>query len=199
MIRVGDLARQLSEQDVAAVERIVPGGRKLWLLVGETAQGRQTPRLEVYFPPDTTTDKVRRGSMVLLARVTPAGWAIGDPQSLHFLLPAERIAPAESANYAQVAITGRGFDIQTAEDLNRPFLIHGTFDDTTLLSIVDVFRGDPTANPTASLKLPIASIFRFSEDSVRVTLRTGPGSRRYFNLRLQGQRWTVSGQGGGGG
>jgi hypothetical protein len=51
-LRIGDVARQLTEQDITALESLLPSGAKPWLLIGRRAWGEV---VEAYLAPTTTT------------------------------------------------------------------------------------------------------------------------------------------------
>src|SRR5437764_6647278 len=78
-LRIGDVARRMTEQDVAALELALPSGARPWLLIGVRAWGEH---VEAYLAPTSTTPALRRGTVV-------SGQSTG--------------------SYAQVAIPGRSF------------------------------------------------------------------------------------------
>jgi len=47
-LRTGDVARQLTEQDVAALELVLPSGAKPWLLNGDHGHTPDTQFIEAY-------------------------------------------------------------------------------------------------------------------------------------------------------
>src|SRR5579862_6506870 len=128
-LRTGEVARQLADSDVAALEFALPPGAEPWLLDGEPVLVANVQSIDAYLPPDTVTTSLRRGSILSAMRrtVPPTAWAAG-----------------ESASYAQVAIAGRDFDqIQGDDDINRPFRVLGRFDDRDLIELVQFLRSNP--------------------------------------------------------
>src|SRR4029077_3922508 len=106
-LRTGDLARQLTEQDVAELGRVLLSGERPWLLNGDPGQIPNAQFVEAYLSPTSTTPALRRGTVITVMRriAPPLAWT------------AQR---AES--YAQVAIAWRNFDqILGDQDINRPF------------------------------------------------------------------------------
>src|SRR5215471_13842877 len=94
-IRTGDVSRQLTQQDVAALELALPSGAKPWLLNGDPAQIDGLENIQAYLSPTTATSTLRRGPVLFVTRTTSpsAEWFVGG-----------------SGTYAQVAIPGREFD-----------------------------------------------------------------------------------------
>lgn len=71
-LRVGDVAQQLSTQDVVDIERAVSAaGSSAWLLVGVRGQIVGLQSVAMYLPPETATNELRRGRMIELVRVLP--------------------------------------------------------------------------------------------------------------------------------
>src|SRR5712692_4281744 len=79
-LRIGDVARRMTEQNITALESLLPSDAKPWLLIGVRAWGEH---VEAYLAPTTITPALRRGTVVS-GQVT--------------------------RSYAQVAIPGRSFD-----------------------------------------------------------------------------------------
>src|SRR5262249_48040611 len=147
-LRTGDVARQLTEQDIAALELVLPAGGKPWLLNADNAQDANSQYVQAFLPATVSTPALRRGTVITVERRNPLdAWV------------AQR---AES--YAQVAIPGRNFDqIQGDQDLNRPFRVFGRFDDTELVQLVGFLRSNPPTpgvGPDAIQSWPILSIIR---------------------------------------
>jgi hypothetical protein len=95
-LRIGDVARRMTEQDITALESLLPSGAKPWLLIGVRTWGEH---VEAYLAPTTTTPALRRGTVVSWQR---------------------------TGSYAQVTIPGRSFDqIDGDQDINRPFQVKG--------------------------------------------------------------------------
>ena len=98
-------------------------------------------------------------------------------------------------SYAQVAVAGRNFDqIQSDQDINRPFRVIGRFDDSELVRLVDSLRSNPTANGrdfTSIEAWPIVSMVRKMDDSVEIMLRRDALSGQLIKARQAGQDWIV--------
>jgi len=168
-LRIGDVARRMTEQDVAALELALPSGARPWLLIGVRAWGEH---VEAYLAPTTATPVLRRGTVVSGQR---------------------------TGSYAQVAIPGRSFDdIQGDQDINRPFQVIGHFDDAELVSLVRLLRSNPPTRGMASIESsPILSIRRIEDDccdagrrfpsGVLVDLRGTDTSGQAIKLRPAGQ------------
>lgn len=178
-LRTGDVARQLSEQDVAGLEAALPAGAKPWLLDGEPAQAPGLEYVAAYLSPTNTSPVLRRGMVVTVVR------RIRPPVGEWSLLRTE--------SYAQVAIPGRSFnDIQGDQDINRPFRVIGRFDDDELIRLVHFLRSNP---PTRGLDRiqpwPFLSMQRKADDSVQVMLRGSVGRGQAITLRQAGQDWVI--------
>ena len=186
-LRTGDVARKLSQEDVAAIERTLPSGEKPWLLNGERGQVVLSEYIEAYLSTTATTPALRRGMVVsVMRRIRPAvgEWSLSRTES-----------------YAQVAIPGRSFDdIQGDQDINRPFRVIGRFDDDELIRLVRFLRSDPPyrgrsdapyRGPGHIEPWPILSVQRKDDDSVDVTLRGGNLRGQQVTLRQSGQDWVI--------
>jgi len=183
-IRLGDVARLLSDQDVATLRNAVPARQNPWLLVGESGQIRALQYVEAFLPPETTTRELRRGSLVALLRrvvdpAKPGDWLLVDGNDGQKGPP-----PSGGGKYAQVAVAGRAFDqIRSDDDTNRPFRISGQFDDDDLVRIAGFIRSNSS--------MPITYMLRQAEDSVVVWIRRGPMSWLILSLQRQGKGWVV--------
>jgi hypothetical protein len=179
-LRTGDVARQLTEQDIAALELVLPSGARPWLLNGDHGQIPDTQYIEAYLSPTTATSTLRRGPVISVTRrISRLGpWTT------------ERVD-----SYAQVAIAGRKFDdIQDDQDVNRPFRVIGRFDDTELVQLVEFIRSNPPApggGPNTIRSWPILSIDRKVDGSVQVLLSGAALHGQTINLRQAGQDWVV--------
>jgi len=178
--RTGEVARQLTEQDVKSLELVLPADAKPWFLNGDPGQIGNSQYIEVYLAPTTTTPALRRGPVVsVMRRISPpTAWTA---------------RPAE--NYAQVAIPGRKFDeIQGDQDTNRPFRVLGSFDDNDIVQIVTALRSNskPTGQGLNSIQpWPILSINRESDGTARVRTRGAVMQGQFITLRYGGQTWSV--------
>lgn len=179
LLRTGEVARQLADADVAALEQALPQGAKPWLLDGEPVLIADVQTIDAYLPPDTVTTSLRRGPILsAMRRTAPAtAWAVGG-----------------SASYAQVAIAGRNFDqIQGDDDINRPFRVFGRLDDDDLIELVKFLRSNPRkARELGAIKqLPIVSVTRQADDSVEVMLRSGSMQGPWIKLQQAGRGWRI--------
>jgi hypothetical protein len=176
-IRTGDVARQLTEQDVEALELVLPAGAKPWLLNGDHVQVGNLQVVDAYLPPTTATPTLRRGQIIGVSRqIFPTTeWITGAAQS-----------------YAQVAIPGRNFDqIAGDQDINRPFRVVGRFDDTELVRLIVFLRSTPRRGTDAIQSWPILSVNRRADDSVEIRLRGAPLQGQKIRLRQAGQDWVI--------
>ena len=182
-LRTGDVARQLTEQDIAALEMVLPSGAKPWLLDGDRSIRPNTQYIEAYLSPITATSTLRRGSVIAVTRQ---------------IAPRTEWTAEWSVSYAQVAIPGRNFDqIEGDQDINRPFRVIGRFDDSELVQLVEFLRSNPPTpgfgpGPNAIQSWPILSIDRkFMGDTVEVLLRGAVMQGQYIRLRQAGQDWVI--------
>jgi hypothetical protein len=179
-LRTGDVARKLTEQDVAALEMVLPSGAKPWLLDGDPGQAPGLEYTAAYLPPTNTSPVLRRGMVVTVVRRTrplaETEWTV-----------------AETRSYAQVAIPGRSFDqIEGDQDTNRPFRVFGRFDDDELVTLVKFLRSNPPTRGPERIQLwPLLTIQRKADDSVEVMLRGGVGQGQGITLRQAGQDWVI--------
>jgi hypothetical protein len=91
-----------------------------------------------------------------------------------------------------VAIPGRQFDnIEGDQDINRPFFVIGTFDDTELVSLVSFLRSDPLTAEGEVSHWPILLIQREVDDSVEVRTRRAAWDGQVITLRQTGSEWAI--------
>ena len=177
-LRIGEVGRQLTDQDIAALEMALPRGSMPWLLNGERPQNTFVDYIEAYLSPTSTSNALRRGIFIGVRRQrTPAGqWNVERTQS-----------------YAQVAIAGRSFfAIQGDQDMNRPFRVVGPFDDDELVRLVQFLRSDPPIRGDSHIQpWPILSVQRKDDDSVEVLLREEYWTGQVVNLRQNGPEWVI--------
>ena len=177
-LRTGDVARQLTEQDVAALERVLPTGGTPWLLNGDPGQIPGAEYIDAYLSPTNTTRALRRGTVItVMRRLAPVRieWTVQRTES-----------------YAQVAIPGRNFDqIEGDQDINRPFRVIGRFDDTELFRLVEFLRSNPPTRFGSIRSWPILSINRKADDSVEVLLRGAVMQGQSITLRQAGKDWVI--------
>ena len=179
LLRTGEVARQLANADVTALELVLPSGAKPWLLDGEPVLVANVQSIDVYLSPVTVTTNLRRGPILSVMRRTapPTPWAARD-----------------SGSYAQVAIAGRNFEqIQGDDDINRPFRVTGRFNDRDLIQLVRFLRsGPPVWRGLDAIKLlPIVSVARQADDSVEVTLRVGSMQGQWIKLHQAERGWRI--------
>lgn len=176
-IRTGDVARQLTGQDLADLELVLPSGAKPWLFNGDPSRIPGVLSIQAYLSPTTATSTLRRGTVFTVTRRT---------------LPLTAWTVERSWSYAQVAIPGRQFDkIEGDQDINRPFFVISNFDDTELVGLVRFLRSDP---PTVGGKVshwPILDIQREVDDSVEVRTRGAVGQGQVITLRQTGSGWAI--------
>lgn len=179
-LRTGDVARKLTEPDVATLEMILPSGAKPWLLDGEPAQAPGLEYVAAYLSPTSTSPILRRGMVITVVRrirpLTESEWTVQGTRA-----------------YAQVAIPGRSFDqIEGDQDTNRPFLVFGRFDDDELVTLVKFLRSNPpTRGPERIQPWPFLSMQRRADHSVSVMLRGGVGRGQAITLRQARQDWVI--------
>ena len=187
-ILAGDVVRQLSDRDAASIVRTLPGGEQAWLLMGTPGQS-WAQNVVVYMQPKTTTPEVRRGYAALVTREysgPTAAWSIRD------ILDFDRWG--FSGNYAQVAAEGRAFDqIQSEDDINRPFFVTGQLNDADLIGIAAFVRSRPVIPNTRGKPIssgPIISMVRQAEGTVDIWIRERAGTWQFLSLR-QGHTWSI--------
>jgi hypothetical protein len=62
-LRTGVVARQLTDQDIAELEMVLPTGSTPWLLNGERPQDIFVDYIEAYLSPTSTGSALRRGTI----------------------------------------------------------------------------------------------------------------------------------------
>jgi hypothetical protein len=180
--RIGDVARELSQEDIAGIQRTLPADAKPWLLEGERGQIPVIQFTEAYLSPTDTTAALRRGTVVTLMRRTRPTEPVGEWNV------------SRTDSYGQVAIPGRSFDDVNSEwDTNRPFKVFGRFSDDELVRLVQFLRSDPPVRTgfDHTQQSPIRSIQRKDDDSVDVTLGGSNLRGQRVTLRQVGQDWVI--------
>jgi hypothetical protein len=181
-LRTGDVARQLTEQDIAALELLLPSGPKPWLLNGDPGDQPKTQYIEAFLSPTTTTSRLRRGPVIRVRRQIwenpPTAWTV------HW-----------TGLYAQVAMPGRTFDqIEDDQDMNRPFRVIGRFNDNELVRLVEFLRSNPTmrgGQRNVIRPWPILVVVRQADNSVEVMLRGAVMQGQAITLRQAGEDWII--------
>lgn len=177
-LRIGDFARSLSDKDIADIEGIaLAAGGKPWLLEGPVGQIGNS--ILVYLPPQTETRELRRGpATMLVKRPGESTWTKRDP----------------ARQYAQVLPVRGDFNAITGDqDINRPFSLTGSFDDTELVSLVAFIRSRPI-----NLQGPILSMNRQPDNSINVLFRQGGNLLGNVLFRRQDSTWIIVSSRGGG-
>ena len=180
-LRTGEVARQLTEQDIAALELVLPPGEKPWLLNGDRAQYGNAQFIQAFLPATVSTLALRRGTVISVDRRNPRNNLLERPKL------GDPWVVKRTESYAQVAIAGRNFDqIQGDQDINRPFRVIGRFDDSELVRLIESLRSDPTP-----MAWPILSVVRKTDDSAEVMLRGTAMHGQVIMARQAGQDWIV--------
>jgi hypothetical protein len=142
---VGNIAEQLMASDIQVIERSLPSGFGNSSLIFGLHRGSSRDYFDVYGPPTSSASDLHRG------RLARFFWSPGlRGQTLDKVVPTE-------LNYAQVAAPNRGFDVTDIKDLNRPFEVIGTIDDTELRNIVALLRSQPYV-PSIRRAVPVCPI-----------------------------------------
>jgi len=200
-VRIGEIAQRLTLSDVADLESALRDGRKPWLLVNDQGVVPNPNVIQVFLTPDTATDAVRRGTMILVRRErNRPEWITDDTRVAFGLRPGEvhDNQPMQTTSWVQVAIPGRSFDdVRDVDDWNRPFAVHGQLDDTTLQGVVEFLRSGSFRRPNDRPVQPITSIALLADGSLKATMRSSPGAFRWFVLERQANGWVVASRGGG--
>jgi hypothetical protein len=191
-LRTGEVARKLTEQDLAALEMVLPAGEKPWLLNGDRPQYGAGQYIEAFLPPTVSTLALRRGIVISVERRNARN-IFERPE------PSDAWVVKRSEWYAQVAITGRSFDqIQGDQDINRPFRVIGRFDDSELAGAVQSLRSDPgahgVANPVHGSRNPQFSDGHASQNRFRRSNRSVAARRSGL---ARDSSWVVGVLGGG--
>ena len=136
-------AKDLTSAEMAHVRRLARlTGKEPWLIYGfrhryRTTSGARRTSLEIYLQPDLENGRLRRGRVLHLEILAPAG--AGQKAS-------QRIE--STAKYAHVVVLGRGpNEVNEKWDAHRPFLVDGDFDDETLFGLVAFIRRSPEGRP----------------------------------------------------
>jgi hypothetical protein len=186
-LRLGDIARQLSEQDVTDLERTLPTGEKPWLLIGEPGRARDL-NVAAFLQPRTTTSELRRGRAIMMRREpNTSTWRALDRMEYD-----EQIGHSDS--YAQVVLPDRSLDqMQGDQDLNRPFFVTGEFKDSELISLAKFIRSRPVKPNSRGVPIsvgPIVSAVRQQDNSVHVFIREKATAWQWLTLQ-QGHTWSI--------
>jgi hypothetical protein len=183
-IRLGRFATQLTPQDVANLEPVLPGGAKPWLLFGGECLFCEAS-VSAYLHPTIETTEMRRGRFLVVR--PPAGLIKGAMPMPNAPAASSWTLTERSFQYAQVAVAGRRFEqVESVQDLHKPFSVMADFDDAELLSIVGFARSN------SRWAGPMEVVNREADGSVRVQIRVFNGSGRLQAvIRREGQSWAV--------
>jgi hypothetical protein len=166
-IRVGDLAKKLTAQEVVELEEIAAaGGSKTspWLLEGPFGQLSNTIR--VYLPPSTQTSKLRRGpAFELIRRQGQTAWT-----------------PLQTVEYVQLLKPGQA--VNSIDGEQWPFVVSGSFSDEDVIEIVALVRRSEGG-------ARLLSLGHSRDGSVTLTLTAPQGRTRLVYLQRQGSSWKV--------
>ena len=176
-IRSGVVARELTDEDIAALELVLePSASTPWLLIGDRVLDNYTQYIEALLPPTVETAVLRRGTIMQVKRPrAQTAWVVW------------RTEP-----YAQVAIPGRSFDDIHDDNINRPFRVVGQFDDMDVIRIVQLVRSNTLARTGQAIpQRPILSINRQADGSVDVMLSEEVTHGHVVKLRQSGQDWMI--------
>lgn len=174
----GRFAVQLSPQDIANIERVLPQGAKPFLLGGGDCLFCEA-MISAYLPPTTETAELRRGRVLFLQ--PPAGLIKGSMPTRN--APTSWVLTDKSGFYAQLPPIGQPFD--PAPSARNLIGIVGDFSDAELLNIVGFVRSN---NRWAG---SIERLSRGTLSVVGVQLRPASGQRLLAQIRREGQSWII--------
>jgi hypothetical protein len=183
-ILLGRFATQLSPQDVADLEAVLPGGVKPWLLAGGNCLACEAS-IGAYLPPTVETPVLRRGR-VLVVR-PPTGLIKGAMTNPRAAITSSWTLTDKSVQYAQVAIPGGGFEtLVNGRELHAPFSVLGDFDNEELLSVIAFARSNSRWRGVMEV------LSRETDGSVRIQVLISNGNLSLEAiLRRDGQSWMM--------
>lgn len=176
----------VSDAEVAQITQLASStGKRLWLLRTPNAVMMSERVSYLFFEPDVVGTRVQRGRVLRLRADEPphvpirSQWTIGDSHS-----------------YAYIPLTGRQQRaIESADDLDWPFILNGDFDDDTLVSVVEFLRSQPPIPLPAFRKsvpaAPISSIAH-RDDGIVVSLRPLEDMGDAIWLVKKGAQWVIT-------
>jgi len=175
----------LSDNDVMQIADLVKSiGRRPWTLHSKNSMIGGVCVADLYLEPDALGVRVNRGQMMKLV-------ADGPPA----VPPPWRVKASYS--YAYLPPQGRQLgDIQSETDANWPFIVEGSLDDDTLISVVEFIRTEPPVPVSAFLrKVPAGPIYSISHrgDDIVVGFQEQGGSVSHtvWLARRAGQ-WVIT-------
>jgi hypothetical protein len=173
----GSFAVQLSPEDIANIEKVLPQGAKPWLLGGGDC-GFCQAMITAYLPPTTATPELRRGRIIVLQ--PPAGVIKGSMPTPN--PPTSWVLTDRSSLYAQLPPVGQTFDPGPSAKILIGIL--GDFSDSDLLSIVGFVRSKWAGS--------LEHLSRDAVGVVQVQINPGPSRGRLLaQLRREGQTWII--------
>jgi hypothetical protein len=181
-IRAGDVAQNLSVNDVEAIEKLMSNRAKPWLLYGVTSPvvAGLRPFITAYLPPTRKVPSLIRGSALGISQISRGKWEVQG-----------------SEEYAQVAIGKPDFnDTGWERRINIPFRVLGPFEDDQLLSLATFVNQTQTSTELSVVLLgisrdPIRSVAMLADGLVGVTLSRTDWSGQTITLRQQDGAWVV--------
>jgi hypothetical protein len=196
--RIGDIARRLTDQDVADISNLATTpAQKAWLLIGPRGQVSDLEAIEAYWPASLSAGEVRWGPVSTVVRGSAKALAASGIKPTLSVERGWMLISVDS--YAQVAVRGRSFDdVVCDQDTNRPFVVAGHFSDEELVSLVRFLRSGPSG-PSSSAGSPGMAvhrdwpILRVSRGSsfVDVRLRGDDFTAQEVRLRSEGTGWLI--------
>jgi hypothetical protein len=185
---IGDLGRQLSEQELVEISRAVStNDAKPWLLVGHRRQDLSREFLDVFLSPTTNTAEIRRGQLALISRRLADSHGTWEEWRLN-----------GRGEYAQVAIRGRDFGhVDGEQDLNRPFSVRGKLSNDELVTLVALMRSSPVWRAESGRMeriegaWPILSIRQVADGTVVVRTRKNYSCGQEVKLKIEAKEWRI--------
>ena len=172
--------------DLAAVNEALSDAGRPWLIFSDSSGPvaylpPQRPPVRAYLPPSIVTSRLIRGEQRTMREASPRKWIV-----------------VQTSMYAQTAEDGSTFDYVDSSRRGRiPFTVSGAFEDAEILSITTFIRELQTSPPLqraftgVNPDVPIRSIARVSDSTVKVDLSENDWSALSLMLRRVGETWTV--------
>jgi hypothetical protein len=187
--RFGAVGESLSERDLEQIAELAKAaGKPVWLLLGFRPLISGVTTLEVYLQPDTSSERLRRGRILLVAAETP-------------LVASEKLdwKVKGTKDYAYVPPAGQLVEIVSERDISWPFAVTGDIDDDTLISLVTFVRSKPPvpgvpegSGPREVPGAPLFGVWRVGDEfMVALRLQENAYVFRVTLVRKDG-RWIVA-------
>ena len=176
----------VSEAEVAQITELAGStGKRLWLLRTPNAVMMSERVSYLFLEPDVFGKRVLRGQVLSLRADEPPNVPIRSPWKIR-----------GSLSYAYIPTTGRQQGkIESATDLDWPFILNGEFDDDTLVSVVEFIRSQPPIPVPAFRKnVPAAPIVGMArrDDAIEVGLRPFEDMGDTVWLVRKNGRWVIT-------